>query len=84
MKLDAEDLKAFEPLIEAVIRRVLAETGSGLKLFTEAEVAQELGLGPFAIRDARRRGEIQGSLICRKWKYTRAQIDAYIRRSAQK
>lgn len=84
MQLSPEDLKAFQPLIDAAVAKAIAavrqEAGQQQPLvYTEAEAAAVLKLKHHALRDERRRGRIASSKGPRGViRYTRQQLDNYL------
>jgi hypothetical protein len=85
INFDADDLR---PAIEIAVRETLekiAEMGSGLipaqrLAFSEKEAAAILGIRPNVLGDARRRGEVCGSLVGKKYLYSRDELIAFLER----
>jgi excisionase family DNA binding protein len=49
----------------------------GEKLLTLSEAAEVLRLNPRTVRDYVRRGEIEGRIIGGRWRFRRADLDAF-------
>lgn len=84
LRIDPDELR---PLVQAVVEEVLASIGtdearlpSGRLGYPEAEAAALLGLKPHVLRDARLRGEITGSLLGKRYVYSRDDLLAWMRR----
>lgn len=76
-------------LIERVVARVLAEREvveakmAGRFAFSEREAADVLGIRPYVLRDARLRGEIEGTRLGRRVLYSREQLLAFFRKNSR-
>jgi excisionase family DNA binding protein len=88
MKLDAQDIAELRPVITAVVEQVLehvhqreCKLENGRLAYNEAEAAALLGIARHVLRDARLKGEIQGSRIGRKVLYSRDELVAFLRRA---
>jgi excisionase family DNA binding protein len=49
----------------------------GDRLLTLSEAAEVLRLNPRTVRDYVQRGEIEGRIIGRRWRFRRADLDAF-------
>ncbi len=84
MKLDAADLPDLKPLIDVAVRSTLdqiqaVESRLGNRIgYVEREAAEQLGLHPWVLADARRRGEIRAKRIGKKYVYSRASLVAFL------
>lgn len=83
LHIDPADLR---PLVQTVVNEVLASIGNNEArlpasrlAFPEAEAAALLGLKPHVLRDARLRGEINGSLLGKRICYTRNDLMDWLR-----
>ena len=84
LRIDPDELR---PLVQAVVEETLARIQadqsrlpSDRLAFPEAEAAALLGLKQHVLRDARLRGEITGSLLGRRYVYSRDDLLAWLRR----
>jgi hypothetical protein len=83
ISVDGESLR---PVVAAVVAEVLAQLDAdraqlGDRLaYNEADAAKLLGVGPHVLRDERLRGRIAASsIVGRRVRYTRADLEAYLR-----
>jgi hypothetical protein len=81
VKLDASDIADLEPVIALTVRKVLdaieaaqRRLGSDRLAYPEKEAAALCGVQGYVLRDARRRGEIEGRLLGKKIVYARSEL----------
>jgi hypothetical protein len=71
------------PLVQAAVDAVIArraELGDRLA-YPEQEAARLLGIKPYVLRDARRRGEISGRRVGRSFVYTQRSLLAWLEKT---
>lgn len=70
----------LRPLVQAVIAETLAvmPIDDGRDAYSEAEVAERLGVSRTTIRDERLRGRLKASLVGRKIRITREHLTEYL------
>jgi excisionase family DNA binding protein len=56
----------------------------GDRLLTLREAAEVLRLHPRTVREYLRRGELQGRLIGRRWRFRRADLDAFFEKAPRR
>jgi hypothetical protein len=84
MRLEASDLDALQPLIDAAVRSTLsqiqaADAKLGARLaFTEPEAAAAMGIARHVLRDARLRGELKAKRVGKRLLYSRAELSRYL------
>ena len=77
VKLDESDLRSvIETVVAETLKRVQADRAklNGRLAYREPEAAALLGVAPHVLRDARRRGKIQGTRIGRYIIYSRESL----------
>lgn len=78
------DPTEFAPIIARAVEETIARVrehdarARDAEVFTEAEAAAFLKVAPYVVRDARLRGEIHGRKVGRSYRYTRANLYAYL------
>ena len=84
MRLDARDISELRPVLTEVVQQVLREVQAEQQkygdqiAFSEAKAAAMIEVKPHVLRDARRRGEIEGVRVGKSIRYTREALDAYL------
>ena len=80
MRLDAGDIPALQPLIDAAVRTTLAQVeAEGQRLnghlsFNEARAAEILGIQKHALRDLRLSGQVVGCKLGARVCYAREEL----------
>ena len=86
MKIDASDFDALRPLVEQAVAATLDRlrqaglSESNRLAYPEPEAAMMLGIRPHVLRDARLRGELDGSRVGKKTVYTKAELLKFLER----
>jgi hypothetical protein len=82
-----QDHTEFIALLSEIVKKAVAEAMRGCEprgrarlSFSEKEAADLLGVKPYVLRDARRRGEVKATKIGRKVAYTPRQLESYLDR----
>lgn len=89
MKLEIDD-STLESLIERVVVTALARVEAdqakvdGRLAFTESEAAAVIGVRPHVLRDARRRGELQGVRVGKRILIEREELNRFLVRQRLK
>jgi hypothetical protein len=82
-----ENNAEFVALMSDIVKRAVAEAmrDCGQRettrlSYSEKEAADLLGVKPYVLRDARRRGEVKATKVGRKVAYTTRQLENYLAR----
>jgi hypothetical protein len=86
VRLDPGDMAELRPIIRAAVVAVLDElrqselAQSDRLAYAEPEAAMMLSVRPHVLRDARLRGELDGSRVGKKTVYTKAELLKFLER----